>query len=82
MPDDSRSINDSFFSKNAAIAAQTLAYETTYARPNVTVGTVRNIGCAEMKRLLMTTAGVLLCTVAHADMLFVIPPGVSEGSTT
>ena len=27
----------------------------------------------------MATAGVLLCTAAHADMLFTIPPGVSGG---
>ena len=32
-----------------------------------------------MKRLWMTTAAVLLCTAAHADMLFTIPLNVSEG---
>jgi len=32
-----------------------------------------------MKKLWMTTAAVLLCTAAHADMLFTIPPSVSEG---
>src|SRR6516162_4822025 len=36
-------------------------------------------GCTEMKKLWMTTAAVLLCTAAHADMLFTIPPSVSEG---
>jgi len=32
-----------------------------------------------MKKLLMTTAAVFLCTAAYADMLFTVPLGVSEG---
>ena len=56
------------------------ACETTFARaPNAAFGTASNNGRTEMKKLLMMTSAVFLCTAAHADMLFTIPLGVSEG---